>query len=444
MIKRGIRPGFHDKLISGKSYTEWLDLTKYVHDVINANGYPVFNDCCIAAPSLTDVGKVLTIGEDGKIAIATVAGVGGSVNAVNLGTATATYQQIQVVGGTNFNLPLGTSALAGLLSPAQFNKLSFLTVTQSVDLDTIESNVGNLITLSGVSANATTLGTFTGATIVDNSTIKVALQALETTLETNDTNAVHKAGAETITGVKTFSVQPIGITGASIVNTPAGNIAATTVQAAITELDNEKQAKIAFYEEGTIVGTSGGYTKVNFIGGTVTAAQNGSDATQLDVTITSSGGGSTLGRVQLAGTGTTAGTKLDVKYDILSGTPVLSYTIASGIGTLSVTGGTVNYRKLQADINTSTDVDGSGFFTLVVNNLPTSTMFEYPFAQLIDTKAGVAPSTTAYQYKNSGSAPIMNITSATAGSSITIKPQSEIVTTFGASAKAVSMIVVFG
>ena len=50
----------------------------------------------------------------------------------------------------------------------------------------------HLITLSGVSEGSNDLGTFTGATILDNSTTKGALQALETEVET-------KLSAETIT-----------------------------------------------------------------------------------------------------------------------------------------------------------------------------------------------------------------------------------------------------
>lgn len=44
-------------------------------------------------------------------------------------------------------------------------------------------HLANLQTLSGVNAGATDLGTFTGTTIPDSSTIKSALQALETSLE---------------------------------------------------------------------------------------------------------------------------------------------------------------------------------------------------------------------------------------------------------------------
>lgn len=44
-------------------------------------------------------------------------------------------------------------------------------------------SVDDLITLSGVSGGAVNLGTFTGTTIADNQTIKAALQALETAVE---------------------------------------------------------------------------------------------------------------------------------------------------------------------------------------------------------------------------------------------------------------------
>jgi hypothetical protein len=71
--------------------------------------------------------------------------------------------------------------------PAQFDKLANITITQAVDLDALESDVADLTTLSGVASNSTTLGTFTGTTIPDSSTIKAALQSLETTLETNYT-----------------------------------------------------------------------------------------------------------------------------------------------------------------------------------------------------------------------------------------------------------------
>lgn len=51
-----------------------------------------------------------------------------------------------------------------------------------------DQNVDDLITLSGVAENAVNLGSFTGATISDNNTIKGALQELETAYEETDQN----------------------------------------------------------------------------------------------------------------------------------------------------------------------------------------------------------------------------------------------------------------
>ena len=60
--------------------------------------------------------------------------------------------------------------------------LGTATVTkESLDID-------HLITLTGVPAVSDHLGTFTGSTIADNSTIKAALQALETQVDTNSSN----------------------------------------------------------------------------------------------------------------------------------------------------------------------------------------------------------------------------------------------------------------
>lgn len=53
----------------------------------------------------------------------------------------------------------------------------------SVSLSATEQDVADLITLSGVAANATTLGTFTGAIIPNSSAVKAALQSLETAIE---------------------------------------------------------------------------------------------------------------------------------------------------------------------------------------------------------------------------------------------------------------------
>ena len=53
-----------------------------------------------------------------------------------------------------------------------------------------EVHIDNLATLSGLAKDSTSLGSFTGTTITNSSTIKVAMQELETALEAVDTKTV--------------------------------------------------------------------------------------------------------------------------------------------------------------------------------------------------------------------------------------------------------------
>lgn len=81
-----------------------------------------------------------------------------------------------------------------------------------------------------------------------------------------DSNKLYRWSGSTYVEVSAFS----GIAN-NVAVTPTGNIAATDVQAALVELDTEKQADLQFQEEGTNVGTSGGISIVNFTGiGTAT------------------------------------------------------------------------------------------------------------------------------------------------------------------------------
>ena len=67
--------------------------------------------------------------------------------------------------------------------------------TIETDVGTAEGKIDDLVTLSGVAANSEDLGTFTGSTIVDNSTVKSALQALETEVE----QKIEAASVDTLT-----------------------------------------------------------------------------------------------------------------------------------------------------------------------------------------------------------------------------------------------------
>ena len=62
------------------------------------------------------------------------------------------------------------------------------TVTNMINAN--ETHIDNVATLTGVAKDSAHLGTFTGSTITDSSTLKAALQLLETAVETKATSAV--------------------------------------------------------------------------------------------------------------------------------------------------------------------------------------------------------------------------------------------------------------
>lgn len=100
-----------------------------------------------------------------KIADGTIDTGGGSGGNTNLSfTRNSTTVTVESNTGTDAILPVASTTLAGVMSAND------------------KVNINALITLSGVAAGSTNLGTFTGTTIPDNSTIKAALQSIETAL----------------------------------------------------------------------------------------------------------------------------------------------------------------------------------------------------------------------------------------------------------------------
>jgi hypothetical protein len=89
--------------------------------------------------------------------------------------------------GTDAIITEATISNAGLLVPADKSKLNNLLVTQQVNLDVLEQQVADLITLAGTTAS--NLGSFTGTLIPDNQSIKDALQYLETAIQSTGGNS---------------------------------------------------------------------------------------------------------------------------------------------------------------------------------------------------------------------------------------------------------------
>ena len=114
--------------------------------------------------------------------VATLTGV--AKDSANLGTFT---------GSTIADSSTIKAAIQALETAVEL-KASSAVVTE------IDGNVDDLISLSGVAENASGLGTFTGSTISDASTIKDALQDLETAVEGAQAGSAVADRTKTITG----------------------------------------------------------------------------------------------------------------------------------------------------------------------------------------------------------------------------------------------------
>lgn len=121
------------------------------------------------------------------------------------------------------------------------------------------------------SSPVTTSGTITLA-IANNAVTNAKLaQAPANTIKGNNTGVTANEADLTVAQVKTL----LAYTATDVTNSPTGNIASTTVQGAINELDGEKQTNIQFQEEGSNLGSTGTITTVNFTGTPVTASRSG-------------------------------------------------------------------------------------------------------------------------------------------------------------------------
>lgn len=147
------------------------------------------------------------------------------------------------------NSPTGNLAATDV--QGALNELQGDIDTLNTDMTAVEGDVADLITLSGVAANSTDLGTFTGTTIPDNSDVKEALQALETEVESKIdsadlTNHMSDTTTHGTTGdivgtsdTQTLTNKTIVATNNTITTAASGNLTSTELNAALDELQDD-------------------------------------------------------------------------------------------------------------------------------------------------------------------------------------------------------------
>ena len=165
----------------------------------------------------------------------TLAGV--SNGDVNLGTFTGDV----ITDNTTIK-----TALQDLETKIEANDQASATASALTEVD---GNVNDLITLTGISENVTTLGTFTGSTIADDVSIKPALQALETAVET-------KASSATVSEVDGNVDDLISLSGVSENTTNLGVFSGSTIDNSVTIKAALQALETAIEAESTARGTA--------------------------------------------------------------------------------------------------------------------------------------------------------------------------------------------
>ena len=94
------------------------------------------------------------------------------------------------------------------------------TITNLIDAN--ETHIDNVATLTGVAKDSANLGTFTGSTIADSATLKAALQALETALEL-------KAATSVVTEIDSNVDDLISLSGVAEQATGLGTFTGSTI-----------------------------------------------------------------------------------------------------------------------------------------------------------------------------------------------------------------------
>ena len=119
-----------------------------------------------------------------------------------------------------------------------------------------DGKTGHLITLSGVAASADSLGSFTGSTIADSQTIKAALQALETAVEGNATAdaliSTKVGNLITLSGVAANETHQGSFTGATI---PSSSTDHDAFQALETAVELRALDSVVTKKDGTVAFT---------------------------------------------------------------------------------------------------------------------------------------------------------------------------------------------
>jgi len=177
-------------------------------------------------------------------------GVTASTNEINLlDGVTATTAELNYVDGVTSNIQTQLDAKA---TTTALNSHITTATAKHTDID-------DVITLTGIAENTTNLGTFTGGVIADNTTIKTALQSLETAVELRATSA-------TVTEIDGNADDLISLTGVAENSTNLGSFTGSTIANDLT-IKAALQSLETAVEANALTGLTSTVTELNVLDG---------------------------------------------------------------------------------------------------------------------------------------------------------------------------------
>ena len=156
------------------------------------------------------------------------------------GYATESYVTTQITNVID-SAPTALNTLNELAAALNDDASFSTTITNLIDAN--ETHIDNVATLTGVAKDSANLGTFTGSTISDNVTVKAAIQALETAVEAagsgTSLNAVIQDASDlqTLTGIADGNSDLGTFTGSTIADS-------TTIKAALQALETAVEGNV--------------------------------------------------------------------------------------------------------------------------------------------------------------------------------------------------------
>ena len=185
----------------------------------------------MASSKLSALTALTSVGADDLVYVADTVDGGSSysskkVTKANLFSGYATESYVTTAISNLVDGAPGALDTLNELAAAMADDASFSTTITNL-INANETHIDNVATLTGVAKDATNLGTFSGTTIADSQTLKAALQALETAVES-------KGSATSLTSLTTAVGDLNTLTGVAQNAEDLGTFSGSTIADSVT------------------------------------------------------------------------------------------------------------------------------------------------------------------------------------------------------------------